>query len=119
MIGVRELEVVVEAVLDRRPDRDLDARVEPPHRLGEQVRRRVAEHGERVGILRVARRQDLEAGAVRERQPQVLRHPVRLDEHGLLGELRPDRAGGVEPARAVGQLELGGVGEDHLHRRQG
>ena len=113
----REVEVVVEAVLDRRPDRHLDAGVEPTHGLGEQVRGRVAEHGERVRILRVARRQDLELGAVRERQPQILRHPVGLDEHRLLGELRPDRAGGVEPARAVGQLELGRVGEDDLHRR--
>ena len=113
----REVEVVVEAVLDRRPDRHLDAGIEPTHGLGEQMRRGVAENGERVGILRVARRQDLEPGAVRERQPQVLRHPVGLDEHGLLGELRPDRAGGVEPARAVGKLELGGVGEDDLHRR--
>ena len=48
---LRELEVVVEAVLDRRADRDLDARVEPPHRLGEQVRRRVAQHVERVGVV--------------------------------------------------------------------
>ena len=47
-----ELEVVVEAVLDRRPDRDLHARVEPPHRLGEQVRRGMAEDVERVGVAR-------------------------------------------------------------------
>ena len=114
----REVEVVVEAVLDRRPDRDLDARMEPAHRLGEQVGGRVAEDGERVGILRVARRQDLERRAVGERQPQVLRHPVRLHEHGLLGELRADRARGVEAGGAVGQLELGRVGEDHLHRRR-
>ncbi len=76
------------------------------------------EHGERVGILRVARRQDLQLRPVGERQPQILRHAVRLDEHGLLGELRPDRARRVEPARPVGQLELGRVGEDHLHRRR-
>ena len=98
----REVEVVVEAVLDRRADRDLHARVETAHRLGEQVRGRVAEDGERVGILRVARRQDLQLGAVRERQPQILRHAVGLDEHRLLGELRPDRARGVEAGGAVG-----------------
>ena len=34
-----EFEVVVEAVLDRRPDRDLDPGVEPPDRFGEQVGR--------------------------------------------------------------------------------
>ena len=115
----REVEVVVEAVLDRRPDRDLDARMQPAHRLGEQVGGRVTEHGERVGILRVARRQDLELRAVGERQPQVLRHAVGLHEHGLLGELRADRARGVEAGGAVGELELGRIGEDHLHRRPG
>ena len=47
-----ELEVVVEAVGDRRADRDLHARVEAHDRLGEQVRGRVAQHVERVGILR-------------------------------------------------------------------
>ncbi len=45
-----ELEVVVEAVVDRRPDRDLHARVEPPDGLGKQVRGRVAEDGERVRV---------------------------------------------------------------------
>src|SRR5262249_5115570 len=34
---LRELEVVVEPVLDRRPDRDLDAGIETADRLGEQV----------------------------------------------------------------------------------
>src|SRR5262249_26456952 len=55
-----ELEVVVEAVLDRRPDRKLDAGVEPPDRLGEQVRRRVAEHRERVRIVPVPGGEDLD-----------------------------------------------------------
>src|SRR5206468_12433403 len=32
---LRELEVVVEAVLDRRADRDLHSRVQPAHRFGE------------------------------------------------------------------------------------
>ena len=114
----RELEVVVEAVVDRRPDRDLDARMKPAHRLGEQVGGGVAQHGERVGILRVARRQDLELRAVGQRQPQVLRHAVRLDQHGLLGELRADRARSVETAGAVGELELGRIGKDDLHARR-
>ena len=114
-----ELEVVVEAVLDRRPDRDLHARVEAPHGLRQQVRRRVAEDGERVRIVRVARRQDLDLLAVPQRQPQVLHGAVRTHEHRLLGELRPDRARGVEARRALGQLELGPVGQDDLHGRGG
>ena len=117
---LRELEVVVEAVLDRRADRDLHARVEAPHGLGEQVRRRVAEDVERVRVVLVARREDLDLLAVLERQragPCTL--PVRADEHGLLGEPRPDRARGVEAGRAVGQLELRPVGEDDVHGRGG
>ena len=116
---LRELEVVVEAVLDRWPDRDLDARVEASHGLREQMRCGVAEHCERVGIVRIAGRQDLDRLAVPERQPQVVYDAVGTDEHRLLGELRPDRARGIEPRGAVGQLELGPVGEDDLHGRGG
>ena len=45
-----EVEVVVEAVLDRRADRQLHARIEARDRLGEQMRRGVAQHGKRVGV---------------------------------------------------------------------
>ncbi len=110
-----ELEVVVEAVGDRRPDRDFRSREQSARGLGEEVRGRVAQHVERVGILPVARRQEVDRGAVRQRQTQVARLAVHLDQHRLLGQLRPDRARGVEPGRAVGQLELRSVGEDHLH----
>ncbi len=71
-------------------------------RLGEDVGRRVTQHVERVGIRRVAGGQELDPLAVGERQPQVLHRAVRAHEHGLLGELRADRARGVEPRRAVG-----------------
>ena len=37
---------------------------------------------------------------------QILRKPVRPHEHGLLGELRPDRARRFEARRAVGKFEL-------------
>src|SRR5579864_5423968 len=79
-----EVEVVVEAVLDRRADRDLHAGVQAPHRFGEQIDRRMTEHGERIGVARVARRQDLDRLAVREGGAQILHRPVRADEHGLL-----------------------------------
>ncbi len=115
----RKVEVVVEAVVDRRPDRDLDARMKPSNGLCEQVGGGVPENGESVGILRVAGRQDLQRGAVGERESQVLRHSVRPHEHCLLGELRPDRAGGVEAGGAVGKLELRRIGEDRLHRGAG
>ena len=111
-----ELEVVVEAVLDRRADRDLRSGEEPARGLGEQVRGRVAQDVERIRILPVARGEEVDGGAVVERQAQVARLAVHLHEHGLLRELGPDRARGVEPGRAVGQLEFRSVREDRLHR---
>ena len=93
-----KLEVVVEAVLDRRADRDLDPRVEPAHGLREQVRRRVTQHVEGVGILRVARGQDL------DRLP-VLRAaaagPGRFRSGGSAPPARP--ASGRSPARRRGR----------------
>jgi hypothetical protein len=112
---LRELEVVVETVRDRGADRDLHAGMQAHDRLGEEVRGRVPEDEEGIRVVRVARRQEPDALAVRERQTQIARRAVHLDEHGLLGELRPDRACGVEAVRAIGELELGGVGKDDLH----
>jgi hypothetical protein len=112
---VREVEVVVEAVVDRRADRDLDARVQAAHGLGEQVRGRVPQHRERVRVAPVARGEDLDRLAVVERQPEVLHTPVRAYEHRLLGEPRPDRARCVEPGRTVRKFELRVVGKDDLH----
>ena len=103
---LRELEVVVEAVLDRRADRDLHAGVEPAHRLGQKVRRGMAQDVERVGVVRVTGGEELDLLAVGERQPQVLHRAVRANEHRLLGELGADRTRGVEPRGAVGKFEL-------------
>ena len=104
---LRELEVVVEAVLDRWPDRDLGAGIQAADGLGEQMGRGVAEDVERVRILRVARRQDLDRLAVLEREPHVLDTAVRADEHGFLGQFRPDRGSRVEPRCPFRELQLG------------
>ena len=112
---LRELEVVVEAVLDRRADGDLRSGIETPDGLGQEVRRRVAQDVERVGILRVAGRQDLDRLPVLERQAHVLDLAVRPDEDCLLGQLGADRGSRVEPRRTFGKLELGRVGQDDLH----
>ncbi len=116
---LRELEVVVEAVLDRRADRDLDAGIEAADGLGEQVRGRMAQHVEGIRIVRVPRRQDLDRLPVGERQAQVLDVAVLADQHGLLGQLRPDRAGGVQAGGAVRKFEFRGVGENDLHDESG
>ena len=103
---LREVEVVVEAVLDRRPDRELHARIELRHGLREQVRGRVTEDGERIRVVLVADGQDLDRLAVVQRQAQILHASVRAQEHSLLGELRPDRSRGVQARSAVGKFEL-------------
>ena len=64
-----ELEVVVEAVVDRRPDRDLDAVVELHHRRGEHVRGVVADQLEGLGT--VFRGEDRDVCAVGERARQI------------------------------------------------
>ena len=115
---LRELEVVVEAVLDRRADGDLHAGIQAANGLGEQVRGRVAQHGERVRVLTVARGQDLDRLAVLERRRTSCTRPFDAHEHRLLGELRADRARGVEAGRAVRKFQFRGVGKDHLHQRQ-
>ena len=75
----RELEVVVEAVLDRRADRDLDPRVEVEHGRREYVRGVVADQGQ--GVLAAALGDDLEllrgAGAVGQRAREVAQLVVR------------------------------------------
>ena len=75
----------------------------------------MAQNGERVRVVRVARGQDLDPLPVLERQAQVLDVAVRAHQHGLLGELRPDRARRVEAGRAVGKFEFRFVGKNDLH----
>src|SRR5262249_27634743 len=69
---LREIEVVVETVVDRRADRDLHARVKATDGLREQMRGGVPEDGERVGILAVTRGEQLDPVAVGERPPEIL-----------------------------------------------
>src|SRR5204862_7021659 len=71
----------------------------------------------RIGL--VPRGQDLDRLPVLEREAQVLHAAVRPYEHGLVGELRPDRARGVETRGAVGEFEFGLVGKDGLHEQPG
>ena len=47
-----QLEVVVEAAFDRRPEGQLHALQEPHHRPGHDVGRRVPHHAQRLGVFR-------------------------------------------------------------------
>ena len=85
----------------------------------------MAQDVERVRVGGVARGQDLDLLPVGERQPQVLHGAVRAQKHGLLGQLRADRAGGIEAGRAVGKFQLRPSGrttfmdeEDTQHPRE-
>ncbi|GBD46174.1 hypothetical protein HRbin41_00996 [bacterium HR41] len=64
----RKLEVVVEAVVDRRPDRDLRPGPQLEHRFGENVSGVVADQPQRPdAVLAAALGEDFDAVAIRER----------------------------------------------------
>ena len=106
----RDLEVVVEAVLDRGPESDLGVREELAHRGGEHVGGRVAQH---VQCLRVLVREDRDLHAVGQRARQVPHLPVHARGDGRLGEARADRFGQIGRGGACGQPFLAPVGERH------
>ena len=113
---LRELEVVVEAVLDRGADGDLDPGVELHHRGGQDVGGVVADQPERVGIA-VLGRDDLQAVALVQRHREVVQ-PVADHAHAERrpGQAGADRGSRIGPGRAVGELEIGAVGGGGPHR---
>ena len=86
-----ELEVVVEAVLDRGADRDLGPRPELDHRLRHHVGRVVADQRQRVGI---AVGDDLDRLSVVQRRREVAELSVRPARPAP-----PSRARGRSPRR--------------------
>ena len=112
--AVGEVEVVVEAVLDRRPDGDLHARVEVHDRRGEHVGGVVADEVERV--LPAAIGDDLQGLVGLQRLGEVAQLAVLLDGQGGARQPRADRSGGVGAAGALGKLERRAIGEGDLHR---
>ena len=109
-----ELEVVVEAVLDRRADGDLHPRIELQDRGGQHVGGVVADQPEGVG--RVAAGHDLDPGPVGKGGAQVAQFGVAAveahpDSQGGAGEPGADGAGGVRAGGPVGKLQGRAVGE--------
>ncbi len=84
----REVEVVVEAVVDRRADAHLDPGVELGHRGGQDVGGVVAD--QREGALAVGR-QDRDRGTVVDRLREVAQLAVDLDRERRARQPRPDR----------------------------
>ena len=105
-------EVVVEAVLDHRADRDLRVRVDRLHGLCEQVGGRVAEDLEAFGVLG---RDDGDRGVAVDQVGRVDQAAVDLaGERGLCeagtdvgGELGDGQRLGIGPLAAVGQRDDG------------
>ena len=121
---LRQEEVVVEAVLDGRPDGVLGARPEAQDRLGEHMAGRVADDVEPLGA---GRRDDGDLVAVVEGGAQIDEAAVSVGRaldvlardagrDGGFRQSRPDRLRGVERGRAVGEFERGTVGEGDLER---
>ena len=113
-----ELEVVVEAVLDRRADRDLHARVELHHRGREHVGGVVAD--ERQCLVALLR-DDRDLRPVGQLAAEVADLPGLAgvadgDRQGGAREARADRRRGVGAGRAVLELEGRAVGQVHGDR---
>ena len=94
-------EVVVEAVLDDRADRHLRLGEQLLHRIGQQVRRRVADHVQAVGVL--------------------LRHDgqrrVGLDQVAGVHQVHCVALPQATPQRRLGQARADGRGDlGHRHR---
>ena len=77
-----EVEVVVEAVLDGRPDTEQRAREQVLHRLGEHVCRGVAQHRE---TLRRRGGDDLDLDVGVRRPFEVAQRTVRIPHHDRAG----------------------------------
>ena len=106
--ATREFEVVVEAVLDGGPDRELGSGEQSGHGLRHHVRGRVAQH---VAALGCARRDDRDGGAVAQRCGEVGLLAVHDRRDRRLLQPGADGGGQVERGGVVGQLALGTVGE--------
>jgi len=105
-------EVVIEAVLDDRADRDLRVGEQLLDRIGQQVGRRMADHLQPVGILVRDDRQrrvlvDQEAGVD---EPGVLARADAAGQRGL-GQARADRGRDLGDGHRLRELALGTVGQ--------
>jgi hypothetical protein len=107
-------EVVVEAVLDHRPDGHLRARIEFLHRLGHHMRRVVADEFE---CARIVAGDDLDAGVLVDLVGNVGELAIERHRHRLLGERLRDALGDLAPGDAGGKLTNGIIGEGQMDHR--
>jgi hypothetical protein len=114
-----KLEVVVEAVVDRGSDRDLDAGVQVEHGRREYVRGVVAD--QRQCLLPRPLGQDLKLGRTvavarcGQLTAEVPQLAVDLDRQSGPSQAGADRRGRIGASGAVGQAQRGAVGEHVVH----
>ena len=109
-------EVVVEAVLDRRPDRHLRAGVEGLHRLGQHMRRIVADHLQRI---RIAPCDEHHRCVVIDRPRQVGRLAVQLHRQRRARQARADGGSDVGARDCPIKAANGAVGQGYGGHREG
>ena len=105
----RDLEVVVEAVLDRGAESDLRVGTQPSHRRRQHVRGGVPQHAER---FRIALGEDAERAARAQGRHEVLDLSVDGDGDGGREQPLADRAYDVGGERAGGDGARRSVGQD-------
>jgi hypothetical protein len=105
---VRQVEVVVEAVLDRRADAERGVGEQVEHRLGQHVGGRVAD---RVQALLAVGGDDGHAVAVGQLGRQVALLAVDLGDHRRLGQPGADALRQAERSRAGRERTLRSVGQ--------
>ena len=110
-----KVEVVIEAVVDRRTNRDLDAREDVAGGFGQDMGCGVPQDRQ---CLFVTDAQDLDGYTVRQWQSQILDLAVDLDGGRDLRQALANRAGTVQTCRAVLEFEFRAVGEMDLHRQR-
>ena len=106
---LRDVEVVIEAVLDRGAEPDFRVGAQPAHRGREDVRARVAQHVERA---RVFLRDDDGFPVLAERRGEILHFAVDRDGDAVTKEALADRTDHLVRWRAEGDGTGRPVGEN-------
>ena len=89
-------EIVIEAVLDRRPEGDLGAGIKLLHRLGQDMGAVVAQQIEGIGM---GARDDLDAGVLLDGGVEIPERSVDLYGERRFGETGPDGGGQIGPGQ--------------------
>ena len=109
--AVRELDVVVEAIGDRRPDRDLRVGPEVEHRLGQHVSGVVANQLQRLGALSG---DDLDRSPSSNGAERSRSSPSTLSASAAFARPGPIAGRGVGAGRPGLELELGAIRQVQL-----